>query len=138
MNYAYGQFTPEHFRAMRQGIQLYNSRQYWDCHEFLEDLWMDDKGDNARYVYWAIIQVATSLHHYERSNLVGAWGMLFKARQKFEEIDKRKVETPFMQAALKWNEFKLQSRAVPRDCTLENFKNLYAFRFPDIAESEEK
>ncbi len=136
MDYAYGQFSPDHFRAMRQGILLYNQRQYWDCHENLEDLWIEDTADNARYVYWAVIQVATSLHHYERSNLVGAWGMLFKARQKFDECEKRHVETAFMEECLHWGEFKRLARNVPRECKLEDFNELYAFRFPDTGEDK--
>ena len=42
---------------MREGVELFNQQMYWECHESLEDVWMEDKGDLARNVYWAVIQV---------------------------------------------------------------------------------
>lgn len=132
MNYAYGQFTPQHYQAMQHGLECYNAGLYWECHEDLEDLWADDQQDNARLIYWAIIQVATSLHHFVRSNPVGAWGMLFKAKQKLELAESKQVETDFLQESLKWDEFKRLVRAIPKTDNEAQFEELKQFKFPLI------
>ena len=75
MSYEYGQFSESHLLKIRKGVEFYNVRKYWECHEELEDHWLEDRGDNARYVYWVIIQAATALFHYEDGNLAGATGM---------------------------------------------------------------
>lgn len=131
---SWGKFIPEHYNKMGAGITMYNLGQYWECHEYLEDLWREDMGDNARYVYWAIIQVATSLYHYEGKNLIGAWGMLFKAKDKIHKCEKLLVENSFMDEYLQWNNFKKLIVEIPRGCLLEDFNNLYQFKFPSFRE----
>lgn len=121
---------------MGPGISMYNLGQYWECHEFLEDLWREDMGDKARFVYWAIIQVATSLYHLENKKIIGAWGMLFKAKDKIDQCEKLMVESPFMENYLNWSEFKKLIREIKKGCSLEDFENLYQFKFPDFRECE--
>ena len=41
MKYHFGQFTPDHLALLEEGIELFNKRHYWMCHEVVEDLWMD-------------------------------------------------------------------------------------------------
>lgn len=115
---------------MIQGLFLYNERKYWECHEVLEDLWAEDTSDNARYVYWAIIQVATALYHYENQNLVGAWGMLYKSKDKFEKCRTLKVEVIMMEEYLKWNTLKEIVANINKGCSLLDFDRLYNFKFP--------
>lgn len=127
----YGQFNVEHLEKMKHGIKLFNQQKYWECHEYLEDHWFEDMGDNARYVYWAVIQVACSMIHYRDGNLAGAFGMLKKARDKFTQCESKKVETELLYKVLSWEKLKKLVFSIPDDAPLEAYKVLYAFRFKD-------
>ena len=56
------------------------SKKYWECHEELEHHWLEDAGDNARLIYWAVIQVAAAMYHFRDDNLKGF--TVFYIRQK--------------------------------------------------------
>lgn len=126
-----GQFSVEHLRRMMEGVKLYNQRMFWECHEELEDHWLADMGDNCRYVYWVVIQVATALHHHSDQNLAGAIGMISKAKEKLVQCEKRGVESDIMNRFLSWKRFKNLVREVPQEPNLEDFKDLESFRFSD-------
>ena len=40
-NDRYGQFLVEHLQKIQYGIELFNEQKYWECHEELEDLWLE-------------------------------------------------------------------------------------------------
>ena len=75
-DYSYGQFSPEHFEKMKKGIELFNQQMYWECHEELEHHWLEDAGDNARLIYWSVIQVAAAMYHFRDENMEGVHGLL--------------------------------------------------------------
>jgi predicted metal-dependent hydrolase len=133
MSYQYGQFGPEHLEKIRPGIECFNQQKYWECHEELEHVWLEDRQDPARNVYWAIIQVAAALVHYREKNLEGAKGMLNKAKNKFERCEKQNIETDLLEEKLSWNRFKTMSLSVPDEPQLADFKELYDFRFEDFS-----
>ncbi len=125
----FGKFQQSHLIKAIDGIRLFNDQLYWECHEELEDHWLEDASDNARYVYWAIIQVATSLYHYRQDNLVGAQGMLRKAKDKLMKCENLNVETQVLFDLLNWKEFKTIVRDISDNDKLENYENLVDFRF---------
>jgi|SRR5690606_34560942 len=129
----YGQFGSEHLEKMKRGIELFNSGHYWECHEELEDHWLDDMGDNARYVYWTVIQVATAIFHWKDDNLSGARGQLRRAKEKLSKCEALHVETPLLYNNLSWQSFKEVVRAIPEKPELEDFKRLSRFKFADPA-----
>jgi hypothetical protein len=130
VDYKFGQFTPEHLAKIQEGIELFNEQKYWECHESLEDLWMEDKNDSARYIYWAIIQVAAACIHYRDSKIIGAQGMINKAREKFRRTRELHVLTPLVLKYLDWEELeKLVAQIKEKDAKLEDFEELYNFRF---------
>jgi uncharacterized protein len=58
--------------GLKQGIDLFNSGEYWHAHEAWELEWMPDrKGPNAGF-YKGLIQVAAGCLHYTRRNRRGA------------------------------------------------------------------
>ncbi|MEH0861830.1 MULTISPECIES: DUF309 domain-containing protein [Halobacteriovorax] len=128
--YHFGQFTPEHLELIQEGLELYNTGHYWMCHEVIEDLWMDAMGDNARYVYWVVIQLATSLYHHEDDNLNGASGMVNKAKGKIDFIEKNHVESDIMDKYLDWQRLKRIVKKIPHSPKLSDFKELKSFKFP--------
>jgi hypothetical protein len=134
--YHYGQFGPEHLENTREGVLLFNQQKYWECHEVLEDHWLEGRGDNARYVYWAIIQVAAAMIHYRDSNLTGAQGLLSKTKEKFNKIDEFKVGTAILEKNLEWKRLKDEVFAIPKEAELNKFASLFEFRFKDPADWE--
>lgn len=58
---------------------FHGSRDYFECHEVLEEYWKDEQGGNGDIVWVGLIQMAVSLYHFRRSNFPGAKRMLKKA-----------------------------------------------------------
>ena len=130
--YRFGQFSPRHLKLSAEGIELFNSQHYWECHEVFEDLWKEDRGDHARYVWWAIIQVAAAMIHYRDGKLSGARGLIAKAKDKFHKCEELGVETEIMDQYLDWRELKTLVREVPEEPKLADFAPLFAFRFKNF------
>ena len=130
MEYTYGQFSPEHLKKMKEGVELFNDQKYWECHESLEDVWIEDKQDAARNVYWAVIQVAAACIHYRESNLIGARGMITKAKEKFRRCRDQHILTDLAFKYLDWEELEGIVFAIPdKDPELKDFEAIFDFRF---------
>ena len=124
------QFDQSHLEVIEQGILLFNAQKYWECHEDLEHHWLEEPGP-LRNVYWAVIQVAASMIHFREGNLIGARGLIYKAKQKFDRCEQFSVESDVLRSELSWSELKSMVRAVPSDPVLSDFQKLYEFRFKD-------
>ncbi len=125
-----GQFDETHLKIIAEGVRLFNAQKYWECHEELEHHWLEEPGP-IRNVYWAVIQVAAAMIHYREANLIGARGLIFKAKQKFERCEQFQIESELLNNQLSWLEFKTMARQVPEEPQLIDFKNLFEFRFKD-------
>ncbi len=128
----YGQFHEEHLKKIAKGLQLFNEKKYWECHEELEEWWIEDKADMARYVYWAVIQVAAAMVHYRESNLIGAQELMKKAKEKFKKAEEFQVETPLLEESLGWAEFKKLVFSTPDQPTLEDLQPIFEFQFKNF------
>jgi uncharacterized protein len=53
------------------GIDEFNRRAFFECHETLEALWIREQRP-VRELYQGIIQVGVGFYHVERGNYVGA------------------------------------------------------------------
>ena len=124
------QFDLSHLEVIEEGILLFNEQKYWECHEDLEHHWLEEPGP-LRNVYWAVIQVAAAMIHYRESNLLGARGLIYKAKQKFDRVEQFHIESDLLDSELSWNELKKMVRAVPSEPVLSDFEKLYEFRFKD-------
>lgn len=130
MQYTFGQFGPEQLAKMEEGVRLFNEQMYWECHESLEDIWIEDKQDPARNVYWAVIQVAAACIHYRDGKIIGAQGMINKAREKFKRCRDQHILTDLAFKYLDWEELEgLVSDIKDKEAELEDFAKLYDFRF---------
>ena len=75
------QRDPEELFA--QGIALFNSGHYFECHEVLEDLWKEaDEAD--RWFFQSLIHFAVAFHHHEQGNSAGAQSQLLKGLGKIQ------------------------------------------------------
>jgi predicted metal-dependent hydrolase len=58
-----------------QAIREFNGREWFECHETVEDLWIGEEGE-IRDFYQGIIQIAVALHHWRNGNFGGAVSLL--------------------------------------------------------------
>lgn len=63
-------------------VYFNRDRDYFECHEVLEELWLTQKRDP---LYKALLQVAVGLYHFRNHNVRGATIMLSGASAKLEE-----------------------------------------------------
>lgn len=66
---------------VRHGIELFNTRQYFVCHEVLEEVWTPERGPRRLFLQ-SLIHLAVGLYHAERGNPVGASRQLRKGLRK--------------------------------------------------------
>ena len=67
-------------QALLKAIDQFNSWRFYDCHETLEDVWLETgpKGDDATLAnfYQGLIKAAAGFHHVLRDNHKGATTLL--------------------------------------------------------------
>jgi ActR/RegA family two-component response regulator len=56
---------------VRQGLELFNQGNFYDCHEVIEDAWMAEK-DPIRVMYQGILQIGVACYHIQNRNWRGA------------------------------------------------------------------
>ena len=70
----------------QQGIDAFNNQQFYDAHEYWEELWLDYKLTDASFIQ-GLIQLAVSYFHYFNGNLKGAKSMAKKCLLKFDQFE---------------------------------------------------
>lgn len=56
-------------------IRQFNSREWYDCHETIEELWLAETGE-VRDFLQGVLQIAVALHHWRNGNHGGAVSLL--------------------------------------------------------------
>jgi len=62
-------------RGLIAGIEQFNAREFYDCHETLEEIWLAEPG-TIRTLYQGILQVGVAFYHQARGNFRGATSLL--------------------------------------------------------------
>lgn len=62
----------------RQFMHKFNAGQYYECHDLLEEIWLENRSDKFLQ---GLLQLAVALYHYECGNLKGARWMFGNARK---------------------------------------------------------
>lgn len=62
-------------RLYEEGLEAFNSRQFFEAHELWEDVWRETIDPERRFLQ-GLIQVAAAFHHYSRENLLGTRKLL--------------------------------------------------------------
>jgi predicted metal-dependent hydrolase len=65
-------------------VHFHADRDYFECHEVLEEYWKEDERSNRKKHWIAFIQVAVSLYHQRRGNFSGALKMMKNALSIFK------------------------------------------------------
>ena len=68
---------------LRRGILLFNNREFFQCHEVLEEAWAPKRGPRRVFLQ-ALIHVAVGFYHCQRGNPDGASRQLRKALRKLD------------------------------------------------------
>lgn len=71
-----------------RGVELFNTGQFFECHEVLEEIWLKADGEERELLH-ALIQSAVALHHFQHGNLKGALSVSLRARGKLERLAPR-------------------------------------------------
>lgn len=69
-----------------KGVEEFNSRQFFDCHETLEDVWKQLDGE-PKELTQGIIQIAVGYYHLGRQNRIGALKLLRRGVERAEKVD---------------------------------------------------
>ena len=60
----------------KEGLKLFNHGEFFECHEVIEDLWLETPSeDPLRDLYKGVIQAAAALYQFDRGILSGAIGL---------------------------------------------------------------
>ncbi len=78
----------EKIKELLAGVAQFNSREFFDCHETLEHLWMHDRSAERELIQ-GIIQIAVGYYHYLRNNRVGALKLLTRGLERIKKYDPR-------------------------------------------------
>ena len=68
---------------IRRAAALFNAGLYFECHEYLEDLWRASSGPERAF-YHGLVQAAAGLYHFEKGNVHGARTLLGRAIAKLD------------------------------------------------------
>ena len=69
-----------------KGIERFNKGEFYECHEYLEEAWMQESG-RVRYLYQGILQVGVGFYHLKNGNWRGATGLLRNGTVRLEEFE---------------------------------------------------
>jgi uncharacterized protein len=66
-----------------KGIDEFNQRLFFECHETLEEIWLEERGEDRRF-YQGIIQVAAGYFKLEQGVPAGAIKLWHSGLEKLE------------------------------------------------------
>ena len=69
-----------------KGIEEFNRGEFYECHEYLEEAWMQEPG-RVRFLYQGILQVGVGFYHLQNGNWRGATGLLRNGALRLKEFE---------------------------------------------------
>jgi uncharacterized protein len=69
-----------------KGMDEFNKGEFYECHEYLEEAWMQEPG-RVRFLYQGILQVGVGFYHLKNSNWRGATGLLRNGTARLKEFE---------------------------------------------------
>jgi predicted metal-dependent hydrolase len=70
--------SPEQAALLASARDLFNAREFFACHDVLEEIWSETLAADRTF-YQGLIHAAVALHHFEEHNCGGARKMYFSA-----------------------------------------------------------
>lgn len=62
-------------------IYFHTSRDFFECHEVLEEYWKEEEPNKRNTIWVGLIQLAVSLYHFRRGNYTGAKKLIQKTQK---------------------------------------------------------
>ncbi len=82
----YGELTPDAYPdRYKKGVWLFNNRHFFECHEILEEQWMETIGTEKTF-YQMIIHAAVTFVHWENGNRKGVLSLQHTFKLKANAI----------------------------------------------------
>jgi predicted metal-dependent hydrolase len=75
--------TSRHGEKFQAGIEMFNSRRFFESHEVWEEIWLHSAEPEKAYLQ-GIIQIAAAFHHYLRGNSKGTRSLLNAGLRRLE------------------------------------------------------
>jgi predicted metal-dependent hydrolase len=97
--------------AVIEAISLFNRRYYWETHEVLEHLWMDEQGPRRKF-YQGIIQASAALYHVLNANPKGVIKLALEARNKLSDYRPAYLGIPLEDLCLRLEQYAEQARKI--------------------------
>ncbi|MFI5265098.1 MAG: DUF309 domain-containing protein [Candidatus Kapaibacterium sp.] len=67
------------------GVELFNNKEFFDCHDAFEELWMEERGERRLFLQ-GLIQAAVGCHHLSNGNTSGAISQYMKSLDKLKKF----------------------------------------------------
>jgi len=69
--------------VLDEAVRLFNNHYFWECHELLEDEWLEEIGDRKRFLQ-GVIQAAAAFYHVLNNNVRGFDRLAQEALKKLQ------------------------------------------------------
>lgn len=66
-------------RALAEGVRLFNQGAFFECHEVLEEVWLQETGPDKDFLQ-GLIKAAAAFHHFQRGTYQGMLNLLRASR----------------------------------------------------------
>jgi hypothetical protein len=66
-------------------IRQFNNREWYDCHETIEELWLGESGEMKDFLQ-GVLQIAVALHHWRNGNHGGAVSLLVSGSNYLKRV----------------------------------------------------
>ena len=66
-----------------KGLHEFNNRNFFDCHDTWEGLWMETRGPDRLFLH-GLIQIAVAYYHVLNGNFSGGFNLFTKGIQKLQ------------------------------------------------------
>ncbi|MGN7469951.1 DUF309 domain-containing protein [Brevibacillus sp. SAFN-007a] len=85
-------------------VQFHVERDYFECHEILEEYWKSAPPKERQSVWVGLIQIAVGLYHHRRGNVTGARKMLASActlvKRHHEDVERLGLDSTALERLL--------------------------------------
>jgi len=100
-------------------VYYHADRDFFECHEVMEEYWKTQKGTSFEKLWLALIQVAVSAYHHRRGNSKGALKMLESALKQIDPMLLEQLgiagEAFIQQLTERWNTLKKEEDPAYKD-----------------------
>ena len=97
---------PSHRPRFLSGIELFNREQFYECHDVLEEIWLEEVGEERLFLQ-GMIQVAVAFYHYQNGKRGAARSMLKLALEKLtvtDVIQRQRISASFLLQLQQWKD----------------------------------